>query len=54
MDLFKKAGIKLATSLDWNCKDIVKRKKGDTQKIHQNARNNLKKDLKNILKSIDK
>ena len=28
MDLFKKMSMKMADSLDWNCKNVVKRKKG--------------------------
>lgn len=45
MDLFKSKGMKLATSLDWNCR-VCKRVKGDTQRIHKKARRELKKDLK--------
>ncbi len=38
MDLFKKFSMKMATGLDWNCKQVAKRSKGDTQRIHKQAR----------------
>lgn len=40
MDLFKSKGMKLADSLDWNCK-CCKRVKGDTRNIHKKARREL-------------
>ena len=49
MDLFKGASMKIATSLDWNCKAVCKRHKKDTQKIHKRARTELKKDLQKLL-----
>ena len=49
MDLFKGASMKMATSLDWNCKTIYKRHKKDTQRIHKRARTELKKDLQKLL-----
>ena len=51
MDLFKGASMKMATSLDWNCKTICKRHKKDTQRIHKRARTELKK---RFAKTIDK
>lgn len=41
MDLFKQKTMKYATSLDWNAK-CCKRVRGDTQRIHKNARTKLK------------
>lgn len=38
MDLFKRMSRKMADSLDWNCKGICKRSKGDTRRIHKQAR----------------
>lgn len=46
MDLFKKKNIKTATSWDWNAPQIVKRCKGDTQKLHRLSRRKLKQELK--------
>ncbi len=43
MDLFKRHTMKIADSLDWNCKRIVKRTKGDTRIIHKKARRLLRK-----------
>ena len=55
MDLFKKASNKLATSLDWNCPHITKRRKNDTRLIHQQARTKLKNlDKKIILEVLEK
>lgn len=45
MDLFKQENIKYATSIDWNCPKIVKRHKGDTQKLHKYSRRKLKNKL---------
>lgn len=50
MDLFKRASMKMATALDWNCPKVCKRKKGDTQKIHRQARKILKKDIDKMIK----
>ena len=46
MDVFKRTNIKLATSWDWNVPQIVKRKKGDTAKLHRYSRRKLKQKLK--------
>lgn len=54
MDLFKGASMKMATSLDWNCKTICKRHKKDTQRIHKRARTELKKDLQKLLTKTTK
>lgn len=43
MDLFKRMGNKMATALDWNCPKVCKRHKGDTRRIHKNARTKLSK-----------
>lgn len=45
MDIFKRKNMKLATVWDWNCKNICKRKKGDTQRLHRYSRRKLKQDL---------
>lgn len=52
MDLFKGASMKMATSLDWNCKTVCKRHKKDTQRIHKRARAKLKKDLQKLNKVL--
>lgn len=49
MDLFKRASNKMATVFDWNCPKVCKRCKGDTQKIHKQARKKLKENLKKVL-----
>ena len=54
MDLFKKENNKYATSLDWNCPNIVKRAVGDTQRLHKYSRRKLKEKLKKELKTVDK
>lgn len=43
MNLFKAMSMNMADSLDWNCKKICKRSKGDTRRIHKQARTKLKK-----------
>lgn len=43
MNLFKAMSMKMADSLDWNCKKVCKRSKGDTKRIHKQARTKLKK-----------
>lgn len=48
MDLFKQKTMKMATSFDWNCK-VCKRCKGDTKRIHRNARKKLKNFDKKLL-----
>lgn len=48
MDLFKQKSMKMATSFDWNCK-VCKRCKGDTKRIHKNARRKLKNFDKKLL-----
>ena len=48
MDLFKKMSMKMADSLDWNCKNVVKRKKGDTKRVHKQARAKLKRADKQV------
>ena len=35
MNLFKAMSMKMADSLDWNCKKVCKRSKGDTKRIHK-------------------
>jgi hypothetical protein len=46
MDLFKKTNNKEATSWDWNVPQIVKRFKGDTQRLHRLSRRRLKRELR--------
>lgn len=43
MNLFKAMSMKMADSLDWNCKKVCKRSKGDTRRIHKRARTKLKR-----------
>lgn len=43
MDLFKKMNNKQADAWDWNCPRVVKRQKGDTQRLHKISRRKLKK-----------
>lgn len=43
MDLFKSKSMLMADSLDWNCKKICKRNKGDTKRVHKSARVKLSK-----------
>lgn len=43
MNLFKAMSMKMADSLDWNCKKVCKRSKGDTRRIHKQARTKLKR-----------
>lgn len=49
MDLFKKCSMKMADSLDWNCKKVCKRKKGDTKRIHKRARAKLSRIDKDVI-----
>ena len=46
MNLFKAMSMKMADSLDWNCKKVCKRSKGDTKRIHKQARNKIKQEDK--------
>lgn len=48
MDLFKSNSMKMANGLDWNCK-VCKRCKGDTQRIHKQARKKIKQNDKKLL-----
>ena len=50
MDLFKKFSMKMATGLDWNCKQVARRNKGDTQKIHKQARRKMRQYDYKVLK----
>ena len=43
MDLFKSKSMSIADSLDWNCKKVCKRNKGDTKRVHKSARVKLSK-----------
>lgn len=43
MNLFKAMSMNMADSLDWNCKKVCKRSKGDTRRIHKQARTKLKR-----------
>lgn len=52
MDLFKSKGMKLATSLDWNCPRVCKRVKGDTQRIHKKARRALCKQDREEIRQV--
>ena len=49
MNLFKQKSMKMADSLDWNCK-CCKRNKNDTRRIHKNARRKLNLLDKKIIK----
>ena len=49
MNLFKAMSMKMADSLDWNCKKVCKRSKGDTKRIHKNARKKIKNFDKKLL-----
>ena len=44
MNLFKAMSMKMADSFDWNCKKVCKRSKGDTRRIHKQARNKIKQE----------
>lgn len=52
MDLFKRASNKMATALDWNCPKVCKRCKGDTQRIHKQARTKLKRYDKQVEQDV--
>ena len=43
MDLFKALSMKMADSLDWNCKHVCKRCKGDGKRVRRSARRKLGK-----------
>lgn len=51
MDLFKGKSMKMADSLDWNCK-CCKRVKGDTKMIHKRARRQLCKQDQEEIKQV--
>ena len=52
MNLFKAMSMKMADSLDWNCKKDRKRSKGDTKRIHKQARNKIKQEDKKEINKI--
>ena len=52
MNLFKAMSMKMADSLDWNCKKVCKRSKGDTRRIHKIARAKLKKCDKQVEQDV--
>ena len=52
MNLFKAMSMKMADSLDWNCKKVCKRSKGDTRRIHKQARNKIKQEDKKEINKI--
>lgn len=54
MDYFKRNNTNEATCWDWNCHTYVKRKKGDTKKLHKLSRKREKEKIKNELKGKDK
>ena len=54
MDLFKRKNSKTATSWDWNVPQIVKRCKGDTQKLHKLSRRKLKEELRKEVENENK
>ena len=52
MNLFKAMSMKMADSFDWNCKKVCKRSKGDTRRIHKQARNKIKQEDKKEINKI--
>lgn len=52
MNLFKAMSMNMANSLDWNCKKVCKRSKGDTKRIHKQARNKIKQEDKKEINKI--
>ena len=52
MNLFKAMSMKMADSLDWNCKKVCKRSKVDTRRIHKQARNKIKQEDKKEINKI--
>lgn len=54
MDLFKRKNVNEATCWDWNCPKFVKRRKGDTKKLHKLSRKRLKEELNKELEKSDK
>lgn len=52
MNLFKAMSMNIADSLDWNCKKVCKRSKGDTKRIHKQARNKIKQEDKKEINKI--
>ena len=52
MNLFKAMSMQMADSLDWNCKKVCKRSKGDTKRIHKQARNKIKQEDKKEINKI--
>ena len=52
MNLFKAMSMKMADSLDWNCKKVCKRSKGDTRRIHKIARAKLNRYDKQVEQDV--
>ena len=52
MNLFKAMSMNMADSLDWNCKKVCKRSKGDTRRIHKQARTKLKRYDKQVEQDV--
>ena len=52
MNLFKAMSMDMADSLDWNCKKVCKRSKGDTRRIHKQARTKLKRYDKQVEQDV--
>ena len=52
MNLFKAMSMKMADSLDWNCKKVCKRAKGDTRRIHKIARAKLNRYDKQVEQDV--
>lgn len=52
MNLFKAMSMKMADSLDWNCKKVCKRSKGDTRRIHKQARRKLNRYDKQVEQDV--
>ena len=52
MNLFKAMSMKIADSLDWNCKKVCKRSKGDTRRIHKQARAKLSRYDKQVEQDV--
>ena len=52
MNLFKAMSMDMADSLDWNCKKVCKRSKGDTRRIHKIARAKLNRYDKQVEQDV--
>ena len=52
MNLFKAMSMKMADTLVWNCKKVCKRSKGDTRRIHKEARNKISQEHKKEINKI--